>query len=139
MSITLILGPMFSGKTTELIRLVDRERIAKRSCMIICWSNDNRFTTENAVVTHIGFKYDQVPAVRCSELSDEFVESMISGGKISVVGIEEGQFFQNIHVACDRLADAGIKVIVSASETVRKYLSTHSDVRNCYQTKCHLY
>ena len=43
MSITTIIGPMSSGKTTEFIRLIDRKRIAEKKCLIIkyCW--DDRF------------------------------------------------------------------------------------------------
>ena len=114
MSITLILGPMFSGKTTELIRLIDRERIARRSCLIICWSKDDRFTTDNVIVTHTGYRYDKVLVERRPEITDEFVDKIISDKKISVLAIEEGQFFMNIHTVCDRFANAGIKVIVSA-------------------------
>lgn len=113
MSINLIIGPMFSGKTTELIRLVDRERIALRSCIIIRWSNDNRYTTENIVITHSGYQYDKVKIIKLQEINDEFIKWIISE-KIDVVGIEEGQFFSNIHLVCDQLANAGIKVIVSA-------------------------
>ena len=43
MSITLIIGPMFSGKTSELIRLVDRNRIADKICLIIKSVQDNRY------------------------------------------------------------------------------------------------
>ncbi len=34
-SIALVLGPMFSGKTSELIRLVERQKYAQKSCILI--------------------------------------------------------------------------------------------------------
>jgi thymidine kinase len=33
--IEIILGPMFSGKSTELIRLINRHKISKRVCCVI--------------------------------------------------------------------------------------------------------
>jgi thymidine kinase len=61
MSITLIIGPMFSGKTSELIRLVERKRIAGKKCLIIKNLRDDRYdrTTDDVchVTTHDSYVY----------------------------------------------------------------------------------
>ena len=39
--IELILGPMFSGKSTELVRLINRHSIAKLRCCVIKHAKDD--------------------------------------------------------------------------------------------------
>lgn len=48
----LILGPMFSGKSTELMRKVKRYQFANKKCLVINYANDNRYSDENYVSTH---------------------------------------------------------------------------------------
>ncbi len=50
-SIQVIFGPMFSGKTTELIRIVKRFSIAKKRCLMIKYSKDVRYSVDG-VSTH---------------------------------------------------------------------------------------
>ncbi|KEG10205.1 putative thymidine kinase [Trypanosoma grayi] len=45
--IELIIGPMFAGKTTELMRRVRRELFARRSCYVIKHSRDVRYNRES--------------------------------------------------------------------------------------------
>lgn len=42
-SIELILGPMFSGKTTELLRRMRRHRLADRRVVVIKYVKDTRY------------------------------------------------------------------------------------------------
>ena len=51
-SIDVIFGPMFSGKTTELIRLVKRFGHARKKCLIVNYANDNRYSDEEMLFTH---------------------------------------------------------------------------------------
>ena len=50
--IDLILGPMFSGKSTELQRKVNRYQFARKRCMVVNYAHDNRYTDESCVSTH---------------------------------------------------------------------------------------
>ena len=45
-SITLILGPMFSGKSTELMRRVRRFTFARRACLVCKYAKDQRYADE---------------------------------------------------------------------------------------------
>jgi len=50
-NLQLILGPMFSGKSTELLRRVRRYRIAHQDCLIFKWKADTRYS-EDKFSTH---------------------------------------------------------------------------------------
>ncbi|AST09285.1 thymidine kinase [Murmansk poxvirus] len=105
-NIQLILGPMFSGKSTDLIRRVKRYQIAKYDCIIIKHSNDTRYGIGN-VFTHDNNSYSAVQTNKLFDLMD-MVE------KFSVIGIDEGQFFQDIVEFCETMANKGKIVIVAA-------------------------
>ena len=45
-SISLILGPMFSGKSTELMRRVRRFTFARRACLVCKYAKDQRYADE---------------------------------------------------------------------------------------------
>lgn len=49
--IELIIGPMFAGKSTELLRRMKRHEIAGSNCLRIKFSDDNRYATD-AIATH---------------------------------------------------------------------------------------
>lgn len=49
---TLIFGPMFSGKSSELQRMVRRFEISKKNCLIINFAMDSRYSDEDVVSTH---------------------------------------------------------------------------------------
>ncbi len=46
-SISLIFGPMFSGKSTELLRRVRRYSVANHRCLLIKYKADTRYSDEN--------------------------------------------------------------------------------------------
>jgi thymidine kinase len=43
---------MFSGKSSELMRLVKRFTIAERECLVLNYAMDNRFGNEGQISTH---------------------------------------------------------------------------------------
>ena len=49
--IQIIFGPMFSGKSTELLRRIRRFTIANRTCLVVKYKNDTRYSEEN-MATH---------------------------------------------------------------------------------------
>ena len=51
-TIEIIYGPMFSGKSSELLRKIRRFEHAKRNCLVINYSHDNRYTTGEEMATH---------------------------------------------------------------------------------------
>lgn len=104
--IEVICGSMFSGKTEELIRRLNRAYIAKQKVEIFKPSIDKRYH-ETDVVSH------NDNAIRSSPVN--FADDIILlAGDCDVVGIDEVQFFDNriIHVA-NVLANSGKRVILA--------------------------
>jgi thymidine kinase len=107
-SLEVICGPMFSGKSEELIRRLRRARIAKQEIMTFKPVIDTRYQTEY-VVSHDG---NMLNAQAIDSVEKVF--ELSTTHNIQVVGIDEIQFFQQeiIAVVC-RLVDAGKRVIVA--------------------------
>lgn len=107
-TLEVICGPMFSGKSEELIRQLRRAKIAKLNVLTCKHSLDDRHMIE-CVVTHDGNKLE----AEAVENVDEILKLGAMDG-IDVVGIDETQWFDNqlISVVC-RLIDAGKRVIVA--------------------------
>ncbi|XP_046854786.1 thymidine kinase, cytosolic-like isoform X1 [Xenia sp. Carnegie-2017] len=104
--IQVIFGPMFSGKTTELMRRVKRYQFANHSCLLIKYEQDDRYD-ERKVSTH---DKQRMGAVPCHQLFKVKGQAM----KYNVIGIDEGQFFPDIAEFCEELANKGKTVIVAA-------------------------
>jgi thymidine kinase len=104
--IEVICGPMFSGKTEELIRRLRRAQIARQRVAIVKPATDNRYG-EDHIVSH---SEQRIPSrvVRKSE------EVLMVAADAEVIGIDEVQFLDaGIVGICERLADAGKRVIVA--------------------------
>lgn len=97
---------MFSGKTEELIRRLNRAIIAQQNVAIFKPKIDNRYG-ENEVVSHNNIS---TPCIAVSRANDILAHAE----ECEVVGIDEGQFFDKelISVA-NTLANAGKRVIIA--------------------------
>jgi thymidine kinase len=101
-----ICGPMFCGKSEELIRRLRRAEIAGQKCLIIKPLIDDRYDVGH-VVSHAGAKMRAVTA----STSDEVLR--LAGG-YDAVGIDEIQFFDE-HIAdtVDELVRRGVRVVAA--------------------------
>lgn len=104
--IQLIIGPMFSGKTTELMRRLKRYEIANHKCLIVKYAGDTRYDAEN-ISTHDKQAMAAVKATTLIGLRD-----MMSDFRI--IGIDEGQFFPDIVEFAEDMAEAGKIVVIAA-------------------------
>ena len=115
---------MFSGKSTELARRIRRHKIANARVLVVKYAGDTRYENEcvgeesqdgtprmsslkSRVITHDRVSLPAVPLRTLAQM-DNVV------GNFDVVGIDEGQFFPDLHEACDRWARLGKTVIVAA-------------------------
>lgn len=106
-SIEVVCGPMFSGKTSELIRRVERAQIARQKVQIFKPAIDNRYH-ETEVVSHSSLSVEATPVNTSVEILQKIFDST------RVVAIDEVQFFDNnISVVVEKLARRGIRVIVA--------------------------
>ncbi|XP_063817366.1 thymidine kinase, cytosolic isoform X2 [Pseudophryne corroboree] len=104
--IQVIFGPMFSGKSTELMRRVRRFQIAQYKCMVIKYAKDTRYSKEQ-LATH---DRHTMSAVSACNLADVFSEALTH----CVIGIDEGQFFPDVVEFCEDMANRGKTIIVAA-------------------------
>ena len=105
--IVLILGPMFSGKSTRLIEVIRKYTYKAKKTIMIKYSGDQRYSDKSEVVTHDFIKYD---SINCCNLKD----SMDVLKRYDVVGIDEGQFFPDLVEVCEELALLKKIVIIAA-------------------------
>ena len=105
MPLHVIFGPMFSGKTTELLRRVRRYSAAQKRCLLVKYTMDTR---HQGIVTHDGNSHIGLYMARARELAE------VDTADVDVIGIDEGQFFPDIVVFCGRMAEAGKIVVVAA-------------------------
>ena len=105
--IELIIGPMFSGKSTRLIGLIRKYTYKAKKTIMIKFFAVNRYTDKSEVVTHDLLKYDSID---CKNLRDH-LEQIKS---YDVIGIDEGQFFPDLVEVCEELALMKKTIIVAA-------------------------
>jgi len=94
--ITLIFGPMFSGKTTYLLSYERRFLIAKKSVLLVKWSKDTRYS-EHRIVTHNGEHNQSKSIVSVGALSSIPYELLHN---TECILIDEGQFFPDLMEWC---------------------------------------
>ncbi|MGQ9846601.1 MAG: thymidine kinase [Bacteroidales bacterium] len=105
--IEVICGSMFSGKTEELLRRLNRARIAKQKIEIFKPQIDVRYS-ETEVVSH------DENAIPSTPVDTALNILLYVSDDVDVVGIDEAQFFDNTLVeVCNQLANRGIRVIVA--------------------------
>ena len=105
--IKLIIGPMFSGKSTMLTDTVRKFVYKGMKTVLVNFAADKRYDKEGKIVTHEQVKYN---ALSCYQLQDNFTELM----KYDVIGIDEGQFFPDLVEVSETLCKNGKIVVVSA-------------------------
>lgn len=104
--IEVICGSMFSGKTEELLRRLNRAKIAKQKIEIFKPAIDTRYDEED-VVSH------DMNAIRSTPVSSS-EKILLLTADADVVGIDEAQFFDsNLPNVCNELANQGIRVVVA--------------------------
>lgn len=109
--IEVITGPMFAGKTEELLRRVRRHQFAKKNIVVFKPSIDDRYAL-NEVVSHDKTRTKSMSILRPSEIFDHIDK------KTDVVAIDEIQFLtEDVLEVVDFLIAQGILVIVSGLDT----------------------
>ncbi|HEX8773591.1 MAG TPA: thymidine kinase [Pyrinomonadaceae bacterium] len=105
--IEVIAGSMFSGKSEELIRRLRRARIARQKVQVFKPVIDERYSHDH-IVSHSEMRHESSTVETAAEL-----RAKVEPGT-EVVGIDEGQFFDNelVEVA-NELAQRGLRVIIA--------------------------
>ncbi len=103
--VEVVAGCMFSGKSEELIRRLNRAVRARRTVLAIKPGIDTRYEVA-ALATHDGTKFEAT-AVRSSD------EIMALCANFEVIGIDEAQFLEGLVEVAHDLAMMGKRVIVA--------------------------
>jgi thymidine kinase len=116
--ITLIVGPMYSGKTSELLSLVEIYDLGKKSFLVFKPSIDTRYS-EDHIVTHTGSKVKAISVENSSDIErklDHF-EKPLQG-----VFIDEVNFFdEGLIDVVKRTIQKGINVFCAGLDMSFKY------------------
>lgn len=105
--IEVIVGSMFSGKSEELIRRLRRAKIARQKVQVFKPEIDSRFSNDH-IVSHSEIRHESSNITSVKDLLAKLEPDT------EVVGIDEGQFFDNELVAvANELARRGIRVIIA--------------------------
>ena len=101
MSLKIVMGNMFSGKTTELIRILKRYSVIGKSIIVINSSKDVR-SPDDVLKTHDDVKFNCIKTNNLMniDLSDS-----------EVIAIDEAQFFTNLKEFCEKTLELG-KIII---------------------------
>ena len=133
-----ICGPMFSGKSEEMIRRLRRAEIAGQRVVIFKPQIDDRYDATD-VVSHAGARMRAVPITSVAEIAAH-------SQSFDVVGIDEAQFLgEGVVSLALGLADDGTRVIVAGlDQDFRRLpfgpmpaLLSHAEFVDKLQAVCH--
>jgi len=109
--IEVICGPMFSGKSEELIRRLRRARIARKRVQVFKPAIDNRYSADE-IVSHVDQRMESEVVASVPEILARL------SPRTQVIGIDETNFFgTDLIELTARLADTGKQVIVAGLDT----------------------
>lgn len=109
-SLEIICGPMFSGKTEELIRRIRRVEYARMRAIVFKPHIDSRYSKDQ-IVSHSDQKMGSVPVKDIGEIRSYLGSA---ARKFHVVGLDEAHLFDNNLVElCEDLVSENVRVIAA--------------------------
>ncbi|KAI4294747.1 hypothetical protein MLD38_040933 [Melastoma candidum] len=106
-----IVGPMFAGKTTALLRRIELESSNGRNVAVIKSNKDTRYGLD-FIVTHDGARLPCLALADLSSFKQKF--GLDAYDKLDVIGIDEAQFFGDLYDFCHEAADRDGKSVIVA-------------------------
>ena len=103
----MIMGCMFAGKTTELIRHCRKYEMAGKRVLKIKFDADKRYGDDITIVTHGGVKSSAIAVTKLKDLGKMYED-------YDVIAVDEGQFFNDVVTFAEKAANANKIVIVSS-------------------------
>ena len=107
MTLSIIMGNMFSGKTSELIRRLKRLKVIGKKIMVVNSAKDTR-SPDEVLKTHDNVKFDCYKVYNLYDLMDKpgFEDA-------EIIAIDEAQFFLNLKKFVEACLDTGKSVILA--------------------------
>jgi len=109
--IEVICGPMFSGKSEELMRRLRRTMIARKRVQVFKPAIDQRYSSDE-IVSHTEMRMKSETVGKAADILNQL------DWRTQVVGIDEAHFLgQELVEIATHLADSGKQVIVAGLDT----------------------
>ena len=105
-----IIGCMFSGKSTEIIKSINRYKVLGKKIIIINHKSDTRYK-ENSIVTHDKISID---SISINNLHNIKTDPKYDYKNSEVIVIEEAQFFDDLYDFATNAADNDKKIVIVA-------------------------
>ena len=119
-SLTLYIGPMFSGKSSRLVQIINTRRAIGLNVLVVNHALDTRFNNKDTIVTHDEiepkdtptdsiFNHDMTSSIKLLHLKDLFYDPLTIPAveRADVICIDELQFFDDalrfIPILCNTL------------------------------------
>ena len=107
----IIVGPMFAGKSCELIKRIRSLKVLQKNFIVIKPKIDNRYE-ENMIVSHSFEKENCIVLNKLNEIYNEKIGLDI--GSLYTIFIDEGQFFDDLKEVVINLVDnLNINVVIT--------------------------
>ena len=100
MSLEILLGPMFAGKSSAILRTVNRYKSLNWPICIISHSSDNRFSDEPMLMNH---DLASIPCVKWNSLTSHIQDPSFLSAKLII--IDEAQFFPDLRAFIEYAVD----------------------------------
>ena len=110
-TLELIFGPMFAGKSTELIRHIRLLKVLNKNYVVIKPKIDVRYK-DNMVVSHSNEKTDCIVLNKMNDIYN--IISQIDFVSIDTIFIDEGQFFDDLKIVVIELVEKHNKNVIVA-------------------------
>jgi thymidine kinase len=110
--IELIIGCMFSGKSSELSRRVRLQHIAQKSVLHIKYDVEKMNGKHDKEVEFVAINDRESKVENCTKLADlgnKYLE-------FDVIGVDEAHYFDDLVEFCENVANSGRKCVVSATQ-----------------------
>ena len=107
MSLEIVLGPMFSGKSSYALSYIRRQRAIDRSVIAIKPASDSRYSENEEIVTH---NQDRIPCIKWNTKIDLTPTQLMIESTCLVV--EEAQFFTGLVTFCEYMTAIGIDIVL---------------------------
>ena len=106
----MIIGPMFSGKSSELIKRINLFKVLNKTILVIKPTIDNRYS-ENSISTHDKITYKSINVNLLKDIKEKYLDDYKNA---DVLIIEESQFLIDLYEFVKEAVDIDIKHIVVA-------------------------
>ena len=107
----IILGPMFSGKTTQLIQIYNNYTYIGKKVVVVNYADDKRYH-ETMLSTH---DRKMIPCISTTDISDMWQNPLYENyddlREADVILINEGQFFENLKKTVIEMIDEKHKIV----------------------------